>query len=251
MRHLIYLLVVVNLVYFTLNMLSNVPYKGGASLVGRIPPNVRRLESYQENAAKKASAPDEVARDTGAGSAVAASLPGDSEAHPVTADINRVQTLTASDPPGAVTPSSSCHVLGPIQDDSEMKAVKNRLNQLGYQPRERTSAVQEEAGYWVYLPAMKREEALRITRILKQNNDPDYLIVKDNAISLGSYDSPSRVDIRLKMLHKYGLEPVIEPRYTTHTAYWLDLDQLHDERGVLKTIQGEYPDVGARDAACE
>jgi hypothetical protein len=79
----------------------------------------------------------------------------------------------------------------------------------------------------------------------------DYLIVKGNAISLGVYDSPSRVDIRLKMLHKYGLEPVVEPRHETRTAYWLDLDQRDDERGVLKTIQGEYPDVGVRDAACE
>ncbi len=251
MRHLIYLLVVVNLVYFSWNMLQNVPHKGRASLVERIPPNARRLETIQENAAKKASAVDEDARDFSDGSVVAVSPPGDTEAQPVTADINSVQTLTASEPPGAVAPSSSCHVLGPFLDDSEMKSVENRLNQLGYQPRERTSAVQEEAGYWVYLPAMEREEALRITRMLKQNNDMDYLIVKGNAISLGAYDSSSRVDIRLKMLHKYGLEPVVEPRYATHTAYWLDLDQLHDERGVLKTLQGEYPDVEVRDAACE
>ena len=132
-----------------------------------------------------------------------------------------------------------------------MKAVEARLNQLGYQPRVRTSDVQEGNGYWVYLPAMEREEALRITRMMKQKNDLDYLILKGNAISLGVYDSPYRVDIRLKMLHKYGLEPVVEPRYATHTAYWLDLDQPDDEPGVLKTIRGEYPDVEAQDAACE
>jgi hypothetical protein len=92
---------------------------------------------------------------------------------------------------------------------------------------------------------------LRITRTLKKNNDLDYLILKDNAISLGVYDSPSRVDIRLKMLHKYGIEPVVESRHATRTAYWLDIDPRDDERGVLKTIQGEYPDVEARDTACE
>jgi hypothetical protein len=251
MRHVIYLLVVVNLVYFSWNMLQNVPHKGGASLLGRLPPNVRRLETIEESAAKKASTIEENDRDTSGGSPVVAGPPVNIEAEPAKADIDLVQTLTASEPPSAVTPSLSCHVLGPFPDDSEMKAVENRLNQLGYQPRERTSAVRVENGYRVYLPAMEREAALRITRKLKQSNDPDYLILKGNAISLGVYDSPSRVDIRLKMLHKYGLEPVVESRYETRTAYWLVLDQRDDERGVLKTIRGEYPDVEARDAACE
>jgi hypothetical protein len=251
MRHVIYLLVVVNLVYFSWNMLQNVPHKGGASLDGRISPHVRRLETIQEHAAKKASAVEEDALEISDGSPVVASPSGNAEAQPETADINLVQTLTASEPPAAVTPSLSCHVLGPFQDDSEMKAVQARLNQLGYQPRVRTSDVQVGDGYWVYLPAMEREEALRITRTLKKNNDLDYLILKDNAISLGVYDSPSRVDIRLKMLHKYGIEPVVESRHATRTAYWLDIDPRDDERGVLKTIQGEYPDVEARDTACE
>ena len=251
MRHVIYLLVVVNLVYFSWNMLQSVPHKGGASLVARIPPHVRRLETIQERAAKNASSMEENVREISGGPPVDASPSGNAEAQPETADISLVQTLTASEPPAAVTPSLSCHVLGPFQDDSEMKAVEARLNQLGYQPRVRTSDVQEGNGYWVYLPAMEREEALRITRMMKQKKDLDYLILKGNAISLGVYDSPSRVDIRLKMLHKYGLEPVVEPRYATRTAYWLDLDQPDDEPGVLKTIRGEYPDVEARDAACE
>ncbi len=251
MRHVIYLLVVMNLVYFSWNVLQNVPHKGGASQVGRLSPHVRRLETIQEHAAKNASATEENAGGTGDGSPVVASPPGAAEARPEAADISLVQELTASEPPAAVTPSLNCHVLGPFPDDSEMKAVEARLNQLGYLPRVRTSAVEVENGYWVYLPAMEREEALEITRMMKQNNDLDYLILKGNAISLGVYDSTSRVDTRLKMLHKYGLEPVVEPRLTTRTAYWLDLDQRVDESGILKTIQGEYPDVQALDTACE
>jgi hypothetical protein len=251
MRHVIYLLVVMNLVYFSWSMLQNMPHKGGTSLVRRIPPNVRRLETIQERASKEAAAVKEDVRDISDGAPVVASPPVNAEAQPVTPEISKVEALTASEPPGAVAPPLSCHVLGPFTDDSEMKAVENRLNQLGYQPKERTSDMRVEAGYWVYLPAMEHEEALRISRVLKQNNDTDYLIVKDNAISLGVYDSPSRVDIRLKMLHKYGLEPVVEPRYATRSAYWLDLDQRDNERTVLQTIRSEYPDVEAQEAACE
>jgi hypothetical protein len=251
MRHVIYLLVVVNLIYFSWNMLQNVPHKVGASLIGQLSPNVRRLETVQESAAKKASTTGEHTSDMSGGSSVVASPSGDAEAQQATADINLAQTLTAAEPPGAITPSLNCHILGPFPDNTEIKSAEARLYQLGYKPRVRTSTVQVENGYWVYLPTMEREAALRITRILKQNNDMDYLILKDNAISLGVYDSPSRVDVRLKMLHKYGIEAVVEPRHTTRSVHWLDLDQRDDELGVLETIRDEYPDVEARNAACE
>ncbi len=251
MRHVIYLLVVVNLVYFSWNMLQNVPHKGGSSLVKRLPPNVRHLETIQERAAKKVSFNAEDTRVISVDAPVVVSPPGSADVQQGTAEISRVAALTASDPPGAVAPPSSCHVLGPFPADPEMKAVENRLNQLGYKPRERTSDIQVESGYWAYLPAMERAEALRITRMLEDNNDRDYLILKGNALSLGTYDSRARVDVRLKMLHKYGLEPVAEPRYVTRTAYWLDLDLLDGERAVLETIRGEYPNVQAREAACQ
>ena len=251
MRHVIYLLVVMNLVYFSWSMLQNMPHKGGTNLVRRIPPNVRHLETIQERTSKKDTAVEEDVHDISDGAPVGASTSGNTEAQPGTPEISKVEALTASEPPGAVAPPLSCHVLGPFQDDSEMHAVENRLNQLGYQPKERTSDIRIESGYWVYLPAMENEEAMRITRILKQNHDTDYLVMKDNAISLGAYDSPSRVDIRLKMLHEYGLEPVVEPRYATRSAYWLDLNRRDNEPDVLKTIRGEYPDVEAQEAPCE
>jgi hypothetical protein len=252
MRHVIYILVVVNLVYFSWNMLQNMPHKGGANLVRRIPPNVRHLETIQERTERKTSAAADDARDISAAAPVVPSLPGNAEAQPETANINRVEALTASEPPGAIAPPSSCHVLGPFADDTKMKAVENRLIQLGYTPRERTSDIRVEAGYWAYLPAMEREQVLRITRMLEDNNDRDYLILKGNALSLGTYDSRSRVDMRLKMLQKYGLEPVAETRYVTRTAYWLDLDLLDGERAVLETIRGEYPAVESQEtAACQ
>jgi hypothetical protein len=131
-----------------------------------------------------------------------------------------------------------------------MKTVENRLNQLGYKPRERTSDTRVESGYWIYLPSMERKEVLRITRMLEDNNDRDYLILKSNALSLGTYESRTRVDVRLKMLHKYGLEPVVEPRFATRTVYWLDLDIPDDDRTVLETIRSEYPEIHAQEAAC-
>lgn len=249
MRHLIYILVVLNLVYFSWNMLQNVSHKGEASLVRRLPPHVRQLETVQEKAAKVSSVAEDI-RVISVDAAVVASPPAINEVRQETVEIDRVETLTASEPPGMIAPSTNCHVFGPFPDDSVVKTVENRLNQLGYKPRKRTSDIRVEAGYWVYLPAMKRDEVLRITRMLDDNNDQDYLILKGNAISLGTYESRTRVDMRLKMLHEYGLQPVVEPRHVTRTVHWMELDLPDDGRAVLENLRDEYPSIQAQKAAC-
>ncbi len=165
-------------------------------------------------------------------------------------DITRVEALTASEPPGAAAPSLTCHVLGPFPDVSEMRRVEDRLHELGYHPRERTGDTRVDAGYWTYLPAMEREDALRVTRMLKEKNDRDFLIMKGNAISLGAFDSRSKVDRRVKMLKKYGLEPVVEPLYKSRTGRWLDIDLRDNELTVLETIQAEYPHAQPQHSAC-
>jgi len=251
MRHVIYLVVVMNLVYFSWNMLQNVPHKGGASLLRRIPPNVRRLETVQDKAVKEVSPSVVESRVNSSNASVVAGSPAINDARQEMTEISQVQALTAPQPPGAVAPSSNCHVLGPFSDDSMMKTVENRLSQLGYKPRERASDTRVEAGYWIYLPSMERKEVLRITRMLDDNNDRDYLILKGNVLSLGTYESQPRVTVRLKMLHKYGLEPVVEPRFVTRTVYWLDLDLPAGKRAVLETIRSEYPGVQEQEAACQ
>jgi len=251
MRHVIYILVVVNLVYFSWNMLQNVPHKGDTSLVRRLPPKVRQLETVQEMEANKVSSSAEKTRVMRSDAPAVAGPPAIKDVRQETAEISGVEALTASEPPGAVARSSTCHALGPFVDDSVMKTLESRLNQLGYRPRERTSDTRVEAGYWIYLPSMERKEVLRITRMLDENNDRDYLILKGNALSLGTYESHSRVDIRLKMLHKYGLEPVVGPHVVTRTVYWLDLDLPDGEYAVLETIRSEYPDVQVQETACQ
>ena len=250
MRHVIYVLLVVNGVYFAWNMLRSLPHEEGWNLARQMPANLRRLETIQDGVAKSANAS---ARAPVGGAPVSGGPQGGAPepvVEPKTAEIRRVEALTASQPPGALAPVAKCHVLGPFRDDKEMKTVEKRLNQLGYEPKERTGETRVETGYRIYLPAMEREEALRIKRMLDKKNDRDYLIVKRNAVSLGAYDSRARADLRLQMLRKYGLDPVVEPRYTSRTGHWLDLDLPDDGRAVLEKIQDEYPSAQVQEAAC-
>jgi hypothetical protein len=267
MRQVIYILLVVNVVFFSWKMMRSLPHEQGENVARRMPAKVRQLETVQERAAKNATATDS-ARDAAGGEAANAaqqryiregesSVSGqdaaprmDVASQPETADIRRVEALTAAEPPGAVGPPSKCRTLGPFGDARTMKAVEDRLNQLGYKPKERTGEARVEAGYWVYLPAMEREDALRITRMLDERNDHDFLIVKGNAVSLGAYDSRARADLRVVMLRKYGLDPVVEPRYAMRTGYWLDLDLPDDRHAILDTIRDEYKNAEVQESVC-
>jgi hypothetical protein len=253
MRHVIYLLVVVNLVFFSWNVLQNVPERNGVAHVRRLPPSVRRLETIPVGVAAKVSFSAGNPTVNHVDNPPSAKPSEVSAATPPEKDITRVEALTASEPPGAVVPSLRCHVFGPFPDAPAMTRVETRLNELGYKPRERTSEIRVEAGYWAYLPGMEREKATRITKMLKENNDSDYLILKGNVISLGVYNGRSQADTRVKMLQKYGLDPVVEPHYTNRTMHWLDIDLRDgdDERNVLKTIQAEYPTAQAQNAPCQ
>lgn len=268
MRQVIYILLVVNVVFFSWKMMRSLPHEDGENVVRRMPAKVRQLETVQERAAKNAAA-NGSARDAAVGEAMNAaprqlhvragesSVPGqdtaprmDVTSQPETADLRRVEALTVAEPPGAVGPRSKCRTLGPFGDDKTMKAVEDRLNQLGYKPKERTGEARVETGYWVYLPAMERDAALRITRMLDEKNDHDFLIVKGNAVSLGAYDSRARADLRVEMLRKYGLDPVVEPRYAMRTGYWLDLDLPDDRHAILDTIRDEYKSTEVQESVC-
>ena len=164
MRHVIYILVVVNLVYFAWNWLQNVTEKEVAGIPSHWPSRVRRLETLQEMSAKRVSSAADDSHGISIGNTPVATLSRRDVEPQGAAEITQVEAQTESEPPGAVSPSR-CHVLGAFLSASNTKDVEKRLNELGYQPRERTSDVQEEIGYWVYLPAMDRDEAVRITHL--------------------------------------------------------------------------------------
>jgi hypothetical protein len=255
MRQVIYILLVVNAAYFSWNTLRDRPREEGGIPVRQMPVNLRQLESIRERAAQSATATESV-RDPGGDAPVIdrprknAEAPRESIVQPETAEFGRVEALNGAQPRGAHAPAHKCHVLGPFRDDREMKKVERRLNQLGYKPKERAGETRIVTGYWVYLPAMEREEVLRITRMLDEKKDRDHLIVKGNAVSLGVYDGRARADLRVEMLRKYGLDPVVEPRYETRSGHWLDLDLPNDGRAIVQTMRDAGQNLHVQESAC-
>ncbi|UCC55725.1 MAG: hypothetical protein JSU75_10285 [Gammaproteobacteria bacterium] len=214
MRHLIYLLVVANLVFFLWNAIQDPVVNEAGQELPPLPDGVRKLVTLEE-------------REQAA-----------------------VEAVTAAEPPGAGMPLA-CQTLGPFLSIGDLQAAKARIDQVGYASEQRTSETDVKIGYWIYLPAMKSDKAHEITRLLDSKQDRDYYIGKDNLIALGAFKEISRAQIRLKKLRKYGLDPVLEPHYQTRSVHWLDIDGSGSTDGVLSAIIRDLPDVQLQARACQ
>jgi hypothetical protein len=217
MRHLIYFLVVANLVFFAWHAIQGTTGVETEAVLPPLPDGIDSLVTLEERE---------------------------------TAQAADIESLTGSEPPGAGVPIG-CYLLGPFYLAAERQAVEERLNQSGYKPQQSTTEEEIEIGYWIYLPAMEREEAEEITALFDSENDRDYFIGKDNVIALGAFKELTRAEIRLEDIRKYGLDPVLEPRYRTDTVHWLEFEDTGDGGVDLTAITEGFPDVRTQQRVCE
>jgi hypothetical protein len=231
MRHVLYLLLVTNLVYLGWNLLQSNTGTTSESLLPPLPASVKPLVTLQESQQQSAS-------------------PANATDSTSTSDAVVLDELTTAEPPGAGSLGNACKALGPFEIEDEVKAVAKRLDALGLQSRQRIAEVREENGYWVYLPSMAREAALEIARQMDAKGDKDYFIGKDNFISLGIYQDVARAEVRLRQVRKLGLDALLEVRYRTHDAYWLEFNDNARAAQEIAGIMSEKPGLQLHALAC-
>lgn len=218
MRYLIYLLVVANSLYFAWHMVGDTRTEEVVRALPPLPPDVRSLTTLQERTDK-----------TG------------------TAEMSDIEALTAGQPPGAGMPLV-CHVMGPFMAEADMQAVGERIRELGFEPKSRSSDVQKQIGYWVYLPTLGHEQALQVVEVLKENEVRDYFIGAEDFVSLGIYRELASANRHRERIRELGFEPLIEPRYSTQTVHWLDLENFDVTAG--EEILEDFPETRMQELAC-
>ena len=219
MRHVVYLLVVVNLVFLGWNIFQSQSIRQVERDLPPLPETAAQLVTLQE---KEQAAADEV---------------------------SVIENVTENEPPGAGV-SLVCQTLGPFLAREAMQEMEVKLVAMELEPQQRETAKQRPIGYWVHLPEMERAEARKQAQILDDHNDKEYFIGKDNVLSLGAFQDMNRAKKRLKRVRKLGLEPQLETRYRTVAEYWLDfqVESAADEQ--LTGLVADDPDVWLQDRAC-
>ena len=220
MRHVVYLLVVVNLVFLGWNIFQSQSVRQVERNVP-LPETVAPLVTLQEREQERQSA----------------------------GEISAIEHVTGNEPPGAGA-SRVCQTLGPFLALEAMQVMAATLVTMDLEPQQRETAKQRPIGYWVHLPEMERAEARRQAQILDEHNDKEYYLGKDNVLSLGAFQDINRAKKRLKHVRKLGLDAQLETRYRTVAEYWLDF-QLESAAGEqLAALDAEDPDVWLQDRAC-
>jgi len=215
MRHLVYLLLVANLVYFGWNLFQDGTATVSTRELPPLPASARPLVTLHE-------------------------LEQRTDAAATEQENKGFDALTMTQPPGAGT-TAACQALGPFHADAELRAVAGKFGELGLEPRQRIAEDRKEDGYWVYLPAMERAKALQIAQQLDELNDHEYYIGRDNFMSLGTFEVISRAELRLRQVQDMGLDAILEPRYTTQDAYWLEFSDRDAATPVLEEVMGANP----------
>jgi len=234
MRHLVYLLLVVNLVYLGWNVFESSATSEQVRHLPPLPATVSRLVTLQEREAEEEK-PDEVSvipiKDS------------------VIEEVSSIEDLTAEQPPGAGV-AMQCQALGPFLAAKDLQEVESRLLDLGLQPTQRELENRELTGYWVYLPAMPQGDVQAALAILKKNKDKEYYVGKKNFISLGTFKGMARAERRLKQARKMGLEAVLEERFSSRSAWWLDIQSDGAAAEQLSGIVASRPELQLIELAC-
>ena len=221
MRHLVYLLLVANLIFFGWNVFESSSTSEQVNQLPPLPATVTRLVTLQEREAEEEK-PDEV---------------------------SSIEKLTVEQPPGAGA-VIQCQALGPFLAAKDMQVLESRLLGLGLQPTQRELESKELIGYWVYLPAMPQEDIKATLAILTKHKDKEYYVGKKNFISLGTFKGISRAERRLKQAREMGLDAILEERFTSRSTWWLDIQSDSAAAGQLSGIVASRPELQLVELAC-
>ena len=151
--------------------------------------------------------------------------------------------------------NQECYSVGVFNSRSEIRPILDVLKTEVIKIRTRKIISTQEAGYWVFIPAMKsREEALRVGRQLSQNNIKDYYVVtggeNENTLSLGLYRDRQNADARLEELLSKGFNADKQVKVEQWPEFWLDFAIASDQFKNLVDIKSLNPDVSTNKVEC-
>ena len=138
-----------------------------------------------------------------------------------------------------------CFSYGPFPDKDQSKELQDWFQQNKVDVLQRLETGNEKQLFWIYLePGESRSSAMQAIQDLKNKGVSDYRLIETgdlrNAISLGLYSTQASVNKRLNELKNKGYQPVVVPYRDANAIYWLDV-KLVDQQDVLNKMFTEFP----------
>ena len=135
--------------------------------------------------------------------------------------------LAPAAPAHAVAGATRCRSLGPYADEAGATAAGAVLAGRGVAVRSRHVEATVADGYWVYIAAADARQQKQVLQQLARAGVHDAAVVSDatpgSRVSAGIFTEQKGAEERAAAVRAAGLEPVLEARRKTTSAWWLDL----------------------------
>lgn len=162
-----------------------------------------------------------------------------------------VTELTSQEP---VNGGDLCYTIGPLSTPMMLENAEDRLRPFASEIRTRQTTADLDRGWWVYLPADSRSQAVGLTRELSDRGVEDFFIVTsgehENTISVGLFESIQNARGRQGRLQALGFDARMEVRRESVTHYWVDYRIGADDRSPWRFIVRASPGSTQREIPC-
>ncbi len=144
----------------------------------------------------------------------------------------------------APSQKKQCRSLGVFEKRSEAELISVQLRALGLSPQISSESVNNQAGFWVLIPARaNRAEAVATAKNLEQAGVTDIWRFTSgelaHAISLGLFTDLERARARSEQIAALGFAPEVRPRYRQQTRYWVS----YEFTGASPLSEGKWQDL--------
>lgn len=147
------------------------------------------------------------------------------EPPPLDPDMPRLELVeTSREAPDSSQPA--CFTIGPLPTLLAQQRAVDRLSPFSSRIHTRQTQADRDRGWWVYLPANERSDALALTRELAEAGVEDYYVVAggslENAVSVGLYENIDNARQRQRQIREMGFDAQLEVRRESVPRFWVD-----------------------------
>lgn len=129
-------------------------------------------------------------------------------------------------PKGQDLRADQCFSIGPLNSSLAQQRAEDRLRATALQLRSRQSLSDRDRGWWVFLPAGSRTEAIALTQQLAEDKLDDFFVVTrgemENVVSVGLFENIDNARARQRQMMARGFQAELEIRRESAPQFWVD-----------------------------
>jgi len=148
----------------------------------------------------------------------------------------------------------ACYSIGPLSSLLAQERAEDRLRPFALALRSRQTRADSDRGWWVYLTAGNRAEAVGLTRRLAEAGVEDFYVVtsgdQENTVSVGLYEEIENARARQARIRALGFRAQLEVRREIVPQFWVDYRIVVGERTPWRFIVRGSPGSRHREIPC-